>query len=425
MTTEEKNLLAGLAIAAVLVPITLGAALDWPTWSWLLLTVPLLGVLGLVARSIQRRVRHELPSQPYVIPSLPAEQKDSAQQMPIGPLTLPSAVGGYGFRFSATVCWRSAKSRTGHANLGTLAVDAILTRARTTTAAEHPNDVDVVQHQLASELGTVRRDTSGVVETWADDVQLTLSEADQQRLHKFSEIFKNERLWEYERNYERRKRDYLRNDVMKSTGSAVIWRLAQKDNDVEDAVRLIGPLAQLSAAANGKEVHELFRHLVPTPVPASQFPYDSSAGDPQIPNGSFREGSNHTIGFPWAGLAGGEFSDVHPVSRMLIAAINTLYSDDEQRALLARRFTMLTENSEVPDVAREIQRHFDASTTDKEPADLSEPDEDLSDEPTPDAEPPRREEPWRKPPLPAESEQDGPPQAAEPRRLEQYDEPHD
>ncbi len=70
MTTEEKSLLAVLAIVAVLVPITLGAVLDWPAWSWLLFTIPLLGVVGLVVRSIQRRVQYELPLQPYSAPSL-------------------------------------------------------------------------------------------------------------------------------------------------------------------------------------------------------------------------------------------------------------------------------------------------------------------------------------------------------------------
>jgi fatty acid desaturase len=64
MTTEEKTLLAVLTIAAVLVPVALGAALGWPAWSRLLLAVPLLGALGLVARNIQRRVRYELSLSP-------------------------------------------------------------------------------------------------------------------------------------------------------------------------------------------------------------------------------------------------------------------------------------------------------------------------------------------------------------------------
>jgi hypothetical protein len=380
VTTEEKSLLAVLAIVAVLVPMTLGAALDWPAWSWLLLTIALLGVVGLVVRSIQRRVQYELPLQPYSAPSLRAEQQDSGQQTPVDALALPSAAPGYDFHFSATAYWRPARgSKTEHANLGILAVEAILVRAKEITVAEQPSDVEVVRHRLASELGTVRRDTTGAVEAWADDVQLTLSEADQQRLRKFLEVRKNEALWEYERNYESRKRAYLRDEVMKSTGSAVIWWLVQKDNDVEDTVRLLGSLAQLSAAANDAEVPELFRHLVPTPVPAGQLSFDALAGDQQIPNGSFHDGSRQTTGFPWAGFVAGGFSDVSPAARLLIASINTLYPDDEQRAHLAYRFANVIEKSGNPDMAQEIQQHFDAPETDKEPADVSEPDGKLPD----------------------------------------------
>jgi hypothetical protein len=388
MTTEEKTLLAVLAIAAVLVPITLGAALDWPAWSWLLLTIPLLGIVGLVVRSIQRRVQYELPLRPYSAPSLQMEQQDSGQQTPVGALALPSAVAGYDFHFSATVYWRPARgSRTEHANLGTLAVEAILDRAKAITVAEQLSDVEVVRHRLASELGPVRRDTTGVVEAWADDVQLTLSEADQQRLYKFLEVRKNEALWEYERNYESRKRDYLRDEVLNSTGSAVTWWLVQKGNDVEDTVRLLGSLAQLSAAANDTEVSERFRHLVPTPVPAGQFPFDPIAGDQQISNGSFHDGSCQTTRFPWVGLAAGLSLDVSPVARQWIASINTLHHDDEQRALFVHRLTIMIENSGEPDVAQEIRQHFDAPAPDEEPAGLAGLDGDSPDRPAPDVEP--------------------------------------
>jgi hypothetical protein len=380
VTTEEKSLLAVLAIVAVLVPMALGAALDWPAWSWLLLTIAPLGVVGLVLRSIQRRVQYELPSQPYSVPSLRVEQQDSGQQTPVDALALPSAAAGYDFYFSATAYWRPARgSKIEHANLGILAVEAILVRAKEITVAEQPSDVEVVRHRLASELGTVRRDTTGAVEAWADDVQLTLSEADQQRLRRFLEVRKNEALWKYERNYESRKRAYLRDEVMKSTGSAVIWWLVQKDNDVEDTVRLLGSLAQLSAAANDAEVPELFRHLVPTAVPAGQLSFDGLAGDQQSPNGSFHDASRQTTGFPWAGFVAEGFSDVSPAARLLIASINTLYPDDEQRAHLAYRFANVIEKSGKPDMAQEIQQHFDAPATDKEPADLSERGGELPD----------------------------------------------
>lgn len=324
MTTEEKTLLAVLAIAAVLVPFALGAALDWPAWSWLLLAVPLLGALGLVARNIVRRVQQERLWQPSAARPVQPEPQDSALQRAVPVTALPSAVADYDFHFSATAYWRAAKgSKTQHANPGALATDAIVGRAQTITAAEQPNRVDIVQYRLASALGVVQ-DASGGVEVWADDVQLALSEADQERLRKLSDVRKDDDLGEHERNHECRKQAYLR-EVMTSTGSAVIWWLARKDNDIENTVRLIGALAQLSAAANDAEVPELFRHLVPIPALPGQLPFESLDGEQRFPNGSLR---------PWTGLAAEQFSFA---SRW--GALLGLLDDfsDEQRAQFTRR----------------------------------------------------------------------------------------
>jgi hypothetical protein len=395
MTTEEKTLLTMLTVAAVLVPVALGAALGWPAWSWPLLAVPLLGVPGLVARNIQRRGPCELVLQPYGAPPGQIEQQDQALQTPVGG-TLQSAVANYNFHFSATAYWRPARgSRMQHANPGALAADAILVRARTITEVEQPDKVDVVQHRLASELGAAQRDASGGLEVWADHVQLTLSEADQERLRKLSDGRKDRDLWEHEHSHERLKRAYLSNDVLKSTGSAVIWRLVQKDNDVEDTVRLIGPLAQLSAAANDAEVPELFRHLVPAPALPGQLPLESVNGDQRFP-----------VVSQWGVM------------------MDMLDFRDEQRALNSRHFALLIEKLGKPDEAQEIRRHFDAPVTDKEPADPPELDGDLPGRLAPDVEPPRRE-PWRNSPLSGETGQDRQSQTDGQLQSEQLGEPHD
>ncbi|HEX4722180.1 MAG TPA: hypothetical protein VH333_06665, partial [Pseudonocardiaceae bacterium] len=67
---------------------------------------------------------------------------------------------------------------------------------------------------------------------------------------------------------------YLGEDVLKNTGSAVVWWLARAkdDMDVRAAVDLIGALRQLSAAANNSEVPELalppIAELTAAPAPA-------------------------------------------------------------------------------------------------------------------------------------------------------------
>lgn len=363
MTPEEKTLLAVLTTAAVLVPIALGAALGWPAWSWLFLAVPLLGALGLVARNIRRRVREELPRQQAALP-VPEEQQPEAWQTTIPDTRLPSAVADYNFHFSATAYWRPVEGSTiQHANPGALAIDAIVGRAQAITAKEQPNNVDVLRYRLERELGTVWPDRSGVVKAWAEHIQLTLSEADQERLRRYSEVRKDEGLWECERNHEIHKRDYL-SEVLKNMGSTVTWWLARKDDDVEDTVRLLDPLALLCAVANHAEVPKL------------------------VPNGSFPEGNRQITWFPSTGLVAAPFSDARPVVSRVGALMDTLNIVDDSRALFARYVTLLFERFGKPDEAQEIQRHFDAPATDQEPAELPKPDDESPDEPAFDGEPP-------------------------------------
>lgn len=113
------------------------------------------------------------------------------------------------------------------------------------------------------------------VQAMALDVVLTLSDTDQERLDRLAAIRKDEAVWERQRRYEQNKRDYLGDDVLTSTGSAVVWWLAKNDDHVEKTVKDIGLLARLSSAANNTEVAEPFRHLVPEafPLPTPEQPH--------------------------------------------------------------------------------------------------------------------------------------------------------
>ncbi len=402
MTTEEKTLLAILAAAALLVPVVLGTTLDWPVWSGLLLAVALLGVPGLMTRNIQKRVQRETFQNSYVTSPIQAEQQPQCRQTPVTDVALPSATDGYDFHFSATVYWRPAKGTPQqHANLGGLAADAILARTQVITATEQPNRVDVVAHRLAGVLGATQRDASGAVYAWADDVQLTLSEADQTRLRRLSAVPKDEDLWERERDHERRKRAYLGDDVLTSTGSTVVWWLAQRDNDVEDTVRLIGTLAQLSAAANDTEVPELFRHLTSVPALPGQLTFEFPDGDQQ---------------FSGAGL----------VTRRFGGLLDALNVGDDQRALFTYHGALLIEKVGKPDEAQEIRQCFDAPATDKQPAVIPEPDGELKGRPGPGEDPPPlQEEPWGSSTSSGESEQDGIQQVDDQSWSEPFSEPRD
>lgn len=380
MTIAERKLLAALTLAAVLVPLVLSAVLDWSAWSWLLCTALLLGILGLVVRNILRRLQREQLRDLHASEFIEAESQSvevdesEARQTLIIDVALPSAAAEYNFCFSATVYWRPAMGSTvWHADLRCLATDALIGRAQAITVVEQPSRVDVVQHRLAAVLGVAQRDVSNNVEAWAEQVTLTLSEADQLRLRKHSDVRKDRDIWEHERDHERSKREYLGNDVLKSTGSAVVWWLVQKDNDIEGAVRLIGALAQLSAAANETEIPELFRHLVPVSALSGQPSSESWDSDQQFSNG--RPGRN--------GLDA--LMDV------------PLEIDVDQRPLFARRFARLVEIAGKAEEALEIRRRFDTAVAEEKPMDIPVSDEELPDRHTPEDQPPHKEPPENSP----------------------------
>lgn len=357
MNTGEKTLLAMLTLVTVVAPVALGVAFGWPVWSWLLLAVPPFSVLVLVARSL--RVRQELHWLSSAVPPGHVEQPDHT---PVTDVALHSAVASYDFYFSATVHWRPARgSRVQHPDPGALAAKAIINRAEAIAAAEQPDKVDIVQRRLASALGAVQPDASGDMEVWADQVQLTLSETDQEWLRKLSDKRKDKDLWELERDLECRKRAYLSDDVLKSTSSAVTWWLAHKDHDVEDTVRLLGPLAQLSAVVNDRE-GVLSRHLVPTATAPGQHPFESPQ---QFPNGSFPNGSHQ--------ITAGTFPDISPAVFQYGAWLDTL-DLDEQRALFSRYIAQVLSRFEKPDTAQEIRRLYNAPAIGKDLTSSPEPD---------------------------------------------------
>ncbi|MCF6467863.1 hypothetical protein FAF44_05490 [Nonomuraea sp. MG754425] len=173
-------------------------------------------------------------------------------EVQVSEVALPSSLRDYTFKFSATVRWRRLRN-SAHANPAALAIENITQRARTIVSAEMPETVSVLSQQLNVTLGVPRPDRSGEVEAMASEVSLRLPSEDVQRLEKMAEIRKQEALWAEQRRYEKNRREYLGEDVLKSPGSAVVWWLATKEEGVDQAAALIDTLARLSAAANDDE----------------------------------------------------------------------------------------------------------------------------------------------------------------------------
>jgi len=174
------------------------------------------------------------------------------QEARVSEVGLPSSLPDYTFRFSATVRWRRLRESS-HANPAALATENIIERARIILATERPHMASALSQQLNVVLGVPRSHHSGEVEAMASEVSLSLPAEDMQRLEKMAVLRKEETLWDERRRYEKNRREYLGEDVLKSPGSAVVWWLATKEEGVDQAAALIDTLARLSAAANDDE----------------------------------------------------------------------------------------------------------------------------------------------------------------------------
>jgi hypothetical protein len=268
-----KNRLPSLLFVAAcgLAPAVLGDLLHWSPWLWAFMSMvtvsgSLLLVITVLSGARALGTPHN-PGQPEP-PTPPTDQP--YQETRVVDAALPSAVDGYDFLFSATVWWKPGPDPVDRSDdaFPALAVSSVVGRALEIVRHEEPGRASSARYHLEGELGLPLPDRSGRVTALAADVTLTLAPADRERLRKLNDLRKDEEIWEYERQHERNKRRYLGDDVLKSAGSAVVWWLVRHENEIEKAVDMIGPLAQIAAAAKDEEVPELFRHLLVPPIGA-------------------------------------------------------------------------------------------------------------------------------------------------------------
>jgi hypothetical protein len=265
-------LLVGAAVAVLIVVLTAFGV--WPGWVGVLVAGLLCAALILAVRFFQPA---PLPPAATYAPA-PVAPPPPPPPLTIQGVPLPSADPDYRFLLYGTVCWRFRPDGPDkrHPHPEELAKRIVIERAAQITAGEQPGGYDLVQHRLNNVLAVVTPDRTGSIEVWANNVSLTLPNEDMERQYRLSTVRKNEQVWEHERKYERNMRSYLRNEVLGDTGSTVVWWLARDPKQVQETVALIGPLAQLSAAANNRDVDPIFRQLTNgLPAPAHE-PFDSS-----------------------------------------------------------------------------------------------------------------------------------------------------
>ncbi|WP_432877980.1 hypothetical protein ACQPYH_29880 [Kribbella sp. CA-245084] len=249
MKLHRNSLLTAAAIVLVLYLVSLVIGL--PGWSAVVLTVVLLVLLAVVWKQPDEpRPVVTKPAPPSVVLPDPDPVFSGPPSRTVSDVRLPSASPDFQFSFSAVVQWSTVLSGSRHADLGAVAVDALLERARSLTARQQVMEESLNQHRLAALLGEPALDEKGLVRSWATDVRLRLPDADQKHLLQLAALHRREQTTLLERRMEQDKRAYLKDDVFATPGSAAVWWLVNHPGDVETALGLLDTLAELSAAAN-------------------------------------------------------------------------------------------------------------------------------------------------------------------------------
>ena len=249
MSNRPNAVLAGLAAGGLLFA-CLAVAAPLPKLVVLLLSVV---VGGVVLAAVSRRP----PVSPPPAEPAPVAVVAPAPQFQTGPITgvrLPTALADYHFGFAASVTWRPTANAAHGA--GNIAINEIVRRASEITKDRDPSEVTLAAADLAVALGVLMPDSGRQVEVMAESVHLQLPPEDQKRLDEMATLRKEEGLWEYQRRSQVSKRNYLRTDVLKDAGSAVVWWLSKHEDNLEQVAANIDLLTRLAHAANTNHVNE-------------------------------------------------------------------------------------------------------------------------------------------------------------------------
>lgn len=275
MKLHRNSLLTAAAIVLILYVVCLIVGL--PGWAAVLLSVILLVLLAAVWKQPDEPrpvvTKPPPPERSVVLPD-PEPVFSGPPSRTVADVRLPSASPDFQFSFSAVVQWSTVLSGARHADLGAVAVHALLERARALTATQQVTEESLNQHRLAAILGEPALDEKGQVRSWATEVRLRLPDADQKHLQHLAALHRREQTTLLERRMEQDKRAYLKEDVFATPGSAAVWWLVNHPGEVEKALGLLDTLAELSAAANDLPVRRSSAEQ--TDRPRAQLDFDSA-----------------------------------------------------------------------------------------------------------------------------------------------------
>jgi hypothetical protein len=301
-------------------------------------------VLGVVALRWWYGDRRRPEADPF--PGRPEALVYGGDPMPETPVV--SSEADYEFILTGRVFWQPLHSGglIAHADPRAVALDAIVHRAAVITRTIPPSDPVFAGHRVAAALGLRQHDANRQLAAWATEVAIRIPEKDADRLRRLADLRKKVQVWEHERGHERNVREYLGNDVLTSTGKAVVWWLARNDENVEGAAQLLSTLHRVSAAAQDR------LELVASSLVATSADGDDarSAFGPGGSNGD-------AAADPLRVLADQLFTD----------------RDDGRRELFAHDLAKLADEYEIPGFAARVREIFNLP-------DLSDPPEEPDDD---------------------------------------------
>jgi hypothetical protein len=314
-------------------------------------------LLGLVALMWWHGGRRRPETQPF--PGRPEAPVFGGEPMPETPV--PSSEEDYHFILTGRVFWQPLHSGglIAHADPRAVALDAIVQRAVAITRTMPPGDPVFAGHRVAAALGIRQHDANRQLAAWATEVAIRVPEKDADRLRRLADLRKKVQVWEHERGHERNVREYLGNDVLTSTGKAVVWWLARNDENVVGAVEVLDKLHQLSAAAQDR------LELIPSSSMTTLVDGDEAARDFGPP------------GF-----------DGRPASDALQVLADQLFpdGDDGRRKLFAHDLLNLADEYELGGFTARVREVFDLPDL-ADPPDSRDGSTDDDEDPPPDPRP--------------------------------------
>ncbi|AXX31037.1 hypothetical protein KCV87_01705 [Actinosynnema pretiosum subsp. pretiosum] len=264
MTGNHVPAAAGGALA--MLAVTVGLLADWPLWGIALLVAAVLGGTALALKAAQDRRLRAWEAEAALRQSeqqqalVPVELPPSGRR--VSEVELPSALPNFPLEFACTVHWHTEPDAR-HGDLGAVAVESVLKRAVEFAKGVQPDD-ETAGHLLAAELGAPVK-WRGLVKAWATGVVLRAPGPERLRLTRARDAHQEQHVWRQRIAAEREVREYYGDEVLASSGSALVWWLAGTDRAaVREAADLVDPLTRLSAVARG-ELERQSEPIAPEP----------------------------------------------------------------------------------------------------------------------------------------------------------------